>query len=37
VSAAGIVVPFLLDFFATPWLLEVDGLFAVGIRRGDAT
>ncbi len=37
VSAAGIIVPFVLAFIATPWLLEVDGLFAAGISRVDAT
>lgn len=37
VSAAGILAPFLLAVVATPWLLRVDGLFADGIRRVDAT
>ncbi|OYZ12771.1 MAG: cation/H(+) antiporter [Novosphingobium sp. 28-62-57] len=37
VSAAGIIVPFLLAFIATPWLLQVDGLFAPAISRVDAT
>ncbi|MDE1917719.1 MAG: cation:proton antiporter [Sphingomonadales bacterium] len=37
VSAAGIVVPFVLAFLASPWLLKVDGLFTPGISQIDAT
>ena len=37
VSAAGIIVPFVLAFLATPWLLTVDGLFTPGISQIDAT
>jgi Kef-type K+ transport system membrane component KefB len=37
VSAAGIVAPFLLAAVITPWLLQVDGLFAAGISQANAT
>lgn len=37
VSAAGIVVPFLVAAFITPWLLDVGGLFAPGLGRANAT
>jgi Kef-type K+ transport system membrane component KefB len=37
VSAAGIVVPFLLAALITPWLLGVDGLFTPGITQANAT
>lgn len=37
VSAAGIVVPFILAAIVTPWLLDVPGLFAPGIDQASAT
>lgn len=37
VSAAGIIVPFLLAALLAPWLTGIDGLFAAGISRGNAT
>jgi Kef-type K+ transport system membrane component KefB len=37
VSAAGIVVPFMLAAIVTPWMLGVDGLFTPGISQWNAT
>jgi Kef-type K+ transport system membrane component KefB len=37
VSAAGIIAPFILAAIITPWLLNVDGLFAAGIGQANAT
>jgi Kef-type K+ transport system membrane component KefB len=36
VSIAGIVVPFVLGFALTPWLVNVPGLFSEKANRGDA-
>ncbi|SDA22584.1 cation:proton antiporter [Sphingomonas sp. NFR15] len=37
VSAAGIIVPFLLAALLAPWLTRIDGLFAPGISPANAT
>ena len=37
VSAAGIIVPFLIAVAITPWLLTIPGLFAPGISQFNAT
>ena len=37
VSAAGIVVPFLVAALVTPWLLGMPGLFAPGLSQANAT
>ncbi|RZF63043.1 cation:proton antiporter [Sphingomonas populi] len=37
VSAAGIIVPFLLAALLAPWLTGIDGLFAPGISQANAT
>ena len=37
VSAAGIIVPFLIAVAITPWLLTIPGLFASGISQFNAT
>jgi Kef-type K+ transport system membrane component KefB len=37
VSVSGIVVPFLVAVVATPWLMDVPGLFAGGVSRFNAT
>jgi Kef-type K+ transport system membrane component KefB len=37
VSAAGIIVPFLIAFAITPWLLTIPDLFAPGISQFNAT
>ena len=37
VSISGIVVPFLVALFATPWLMRTPGLFSAGVSRFDAT
>jgi Kef-type K+ transport system membrane component KefB len=37
VSAAGIIVPFLIAVALTPWLLTIPGLFAPGISQFNAT
>jgi Kef-type K+ transport system membrane component KefB len=37
VSLAGIVVPFLIAIWLTPWLLTVPGLFTLGIPQSSAT
>lgn len=37
VSAAGIIVPFLIAIALTPWLLTIPGLFAPGISQFNAT
>jgi Kef-type K+ transport system membrane component KefB len=37
VSVSGTVVPFIVAVLATPWLLEVPGLFAPGVSRFNAT
>ena len=37
VSLSGIIVPFLVAIVATPWLLEVPGLFTAGVSEFNAT
>ena len=37
VSVSGIVVPFAVAVFATPWLMDMPGLFIAGVSRTDAT
>ncbi len=37
VSVSGIVVPFIVAIFATPWLMDLPGLFVSGVSRVDAT
>ena len=37
VSAAGVAAPFVVAALITPWLLNVNGLFAPGISQGNAT
>jgi len=37
VSVSGIVVPFIVAFLATPWLLQVPDLFREGVSRFNAT
>ncbi len=37
VSAAGVITPFLIAMLITPWLLQVDGLFAPDITQAGAT
>jgi Kef-type K+ transport system membrane component KefB len=37
VSLSGIVVPFIVALIATPWLMQMPGLFVAGVSRADAT
>ena len=37
ISVSGIAVPFLIAIFATPWLMQVPGLFTAGVSTYNAT